>query len=509
MSYKNSFYFPHILFFGLIWTFAPLLFLPNYWLDIIEQLFVGKEWVLSTGKHPALTAILLYVFRQGLFGAPFAPFLLSQLMMGTVLWTIWRLGNLFLRPPQAIAAVFVSFNYYWMNFGSADYNNNITLIFAWGLSFYFGLRAIQTNRFRNWIGLGLAVGIGLHLKYTEIFFPASLVLFLAANKETRIFLKSARFYLATGIGFLLFLPQTLWILCGHLRTVQYAMTLEGENNPALFHLLCPADFAFQQLTFWVIPLIFLFPFFRKAGKEKKICFHKKGAPLSLEEKYLLAMTLIPFLFQVTYAAVSAQHIRLSLGCHLWIYVPVILLRFLPIIPGSKPVQKTKILNTAGAVTTLIVSAAITLAYPRITGACSRYLFPGKQLAHEVEKEWHTRFNESIPWATGEWWLAGNTAIYGKDHPHVHYSRGPDIFCGPWLATTWGTYEDIRNQGGVLLWEIREGEPEEPARLQELFPMAERVSDIQLDGLMTADVVHFRFGMAVIPPEKSAHPTNNK
>ncbi|MBO7707146.1 MAG: glycosyltransferase family 39 protein [Thermoguttaceae bacterium] len=527
--YDAAFFLKTVIPFALVWTFAPLLFLPNYWLDIIEQLFVGKEFVLSTGKHPALTAIILYLFRTMLGNASFAPFLLSQLMMGTVLWTVWRLGRLFLDPPRAAAALLVSLNYYWMNFGSADYNNNITLIFGWGLSFYFGLEALRTNRWRDWIGLGLAVGIGLHLKYTEIFFPVSLILFLAWNKERRRFLRSGRFWLAAAIGFLIFLPQTLWILKGNIRAIQYALTLEGDENPMIFHLLCPLIFAFIQLTFWVLPVVFLLPLFWGSVWEKRPvrpqsaagglsgalsagsaappvgrfgterdAVSQKGA-LSIEESYLLAMTFLPFLMQVVYAAISAHFVRLSLGCHLWVYVPIILLRFFPSRKDDSAVRKTISWNLIVAACVLLTSAAVALIYPLATEKCSRYLFPGKKLAARVEKEWHARYAVPIPWATGQWWLAGNLSVYGNDHPRVHYSRGPDLFCGEWQATTWGTYDDINRQGGVLLWEIRGGEPEEPPRLRELFPNAVRTDDFSLNGLLTAKGIEMRFGMAVVPP----------
>ncbi|MBR2694757.1 MAG: glycosyltransferase family 39 protein [Thermoguttaceae bacterium] len=504
--YTPAFFWKTVTPFAVVWTLAPLLFLPNYWLDVIEQLFVGREFVLSTGKHPALTAIALCLFRSALGNAAFAPYLLSQLMMGTVLWTIWRLGRLFLDLPRAAAVLCVSLNYYWMGFGSADYNNNITLIFGWGLSFYFGLAALRTNRWRDWIALGLSVGFGLHLKYTEIFYPVSLILFLVWNKERRHILRSGRFWTATAIGFFIFLPQTFWILEGNLRTIQYALTLEGEKNPAIFHLLCPLIFAFCQMTFWIIPLAFLFPLLRRRPKEKTSAFRTNG-PLSTEESYLLAMTFLPFLMQVVYAALSAHHIRLSLGCHLWLYVPIILLRFLPSSRTVSAVRMTVVGNLTVAVLVLFVSVAVTLIYPLATNRCSRFLFPGKRLADRVETEWHRRYDVPIPWASGEWWLAGNLSVYGHDHPRVHYSRGPDLFCGPWNATTWGTYDDIRRQGGVLLWEIREGEPEEPPRLRELFPTAVRADDFSLNGLLTAKKIGLRFGMAIIPPAQEQSPVS--
>jgi hypothetical protein len=503
-SYGSPFFWKTVLLFGVVWTFAPLLFLPNYWLDTIEQIFVGKEWVLSTQKHPALTAIILHTFRSILKNAPFAPYLLSQIMMGTVLWTVWRLGRLFLDPPRAAAALFVMLNYYWMNFGSVDYNNNVTLIFAWGLSFYFGLMALRTDRLRDWIGLGIAVGIGLHLKYTEILFPTSLIIFLAWSKMRRRYFCSGRFWLAVAIAFLIFLPQTLWILNGNLRTLQYALTLERDENPAICHLVCPLHFTFSQTAYWGLSLLWLTPLFL-GNADKKKSFHRYTTPLSMEESYLLWMTFLPFLIQVVYAAVSAHYVRFSLGCHLWIYIPIILLRFLPIRQDNTALKRTLFQNASLAVLVLLSSVAVTLLYPRITGRCSRYLFPGRALADRVEEAWHSRYDTPIPWAAGEWWLAGNLAVYGKDNPRVLYSREPDQFCGPWLVTTWGTYDDLRQQGGVLLWEIRESEPEVPNRLNELFPEAKREADIYLNGLLTADKVRFRFGMATIPPDEKGSP----
>ena len=215
------------------------------------------------------------------------------------------------------------------------------------------------------------------------------------------------------------------------------------------------------------------------------------------------MTFLPFFMQVIYAALSAHHVRLSLGCHLWIYVPVILLRFFPSREGNSPAKKAILWNVIVAVCVLAGSVAVTLIYPMATGKCSRYLFPGRSLAAYVEQEWHRRYDTPIPWASGEWWPAGNLAVFGCDQPRVHYSRGPDLFCGAWEATTWGTYDDINREGGVLLWEIRMGESDEPPRLHELFPGAVRIDDFSLNGLLTARNIRLRFGMALVPPPLSA------
>ncbi len=510
LSDRTSFWIPVTLF-CLVWTIAPLFFLPNYWLDIIEQFFVGREWVISTGKHPAFTATLFYHFWQLTGKAVFAPYLLSQLMMGTVLWTVWKMGKIFLNPRLASATVFVMFNYYWMNFGSADYNNNVTLIFAWALSVYFGLMALKTDRLGYWVALGVAVGLGLNFKYTVIFYVAALFLFLGFCPEGRRQYRSWKFYLSAAMANLLFAPQLIWLLNGHLRTIEYALTLEGEKNAPIYHLLCPLHFLLSQslyiVGFAILLLPLIYPTFRKSTKEtddgsapsRPVFFHSTGKRLTFDEAYLLAMTILPFLFQIIYAAISAQHVRFSLGCHLWIFVPILLLRFLPVHETDNAIFWTKFQNILIAIIVLIASVAITIAYPYVTGKCSRYLFPGRQLAAEVEKAWDTHYDIPIPWATGEWWLTGNVAVYGKDHPRIIYSRGPDTFCGPWLATTWGTYDDIRHEGGVLLWEIRDGEPNPPERLEKLFPEAILCEEIRMRALTSAPIPEFRFGMAILPP----------
>ena len=56
--------------FALVWAVLPAIFHTGYRNDVIELIFVGKEWVLANAKHPALTAWLAEIAGLHAGGAP-------------------------------------------------------------------------------------------------------------------------------------------------------------------------------------------------------------------------------------------------------------------------------------------------------------------------------------------------------------------------------------------------------------------------------------------------------
>lgn len=92
-------------------------------------------------------------------------------------------------------------------------------IFFWILSLHFFWRAIisedrlktQNSKLRNWLFLGISIGLGLLTKYTMAFFYACAFLFLLFS-EKRFLLKTTKPYLSFIISLLLFSPVIIWNL---------------------------------------------------------------------------------------------------------------------------------------------------------------------------------------------------------------------------------------------------------------------------------------------------------
>jgi 4-amino-4-deoxy-L-arabinose transferase-like glycosyltransferase len=86
------------------------------------------------------------------------------------------------------------------------------LLAAWAAALLCVVRGRRAGPAANrwWIGLGVAVGLGLLSKYAMLFFLVSLALWLAWDREARPLWRSGGLWLGIGLGGLIYLPNLLW-----------------------------------------------------------------------------------------------------------------------------------------------------------------------------------------------------------------------------------------------------------------------------------------------------------
>lgn len=85
-------------------------------------------------------------------------------------------------------------------------------LYFWLLSLYITCRMAvseQYHNLKNWIFLGISVGMGMLAKYTMVFFYPSLLLFLFLERKFYLFKKSG-IYLCILVSMLTFLPVIAW-----------------------------------------------------------------------------------------------------------------------------------------------------------------------------------------------------------------------------------------------------------------------------------------------------------
>lgn len=481
--------------FFVVWIIVPVLLLNNYRLDVVEQFFVGQEWVFGTAKHPSLTAIALDVVSRALFHAPFVPFFLSQLFVLATIVSIWSLARDIMPRPLALAATCAMFNYWFFHFESSEYNNNVTLNAAWAVSIVLCWFALKTNAVRYWIFTGIAIGVGLHFKYTMAEFAILMVIFLICDPQGRKYWKQPGPWLTTLTAFLIFLPHMIWIIQHDYITLQYATGLVQKNGWSA-HVLEPLDFLAGQLGYVVPVLIPLIPICGWLGRIDRTKFFK-----TFQDRYLLVVVAAPLLFQIALSAYKGLCIRGALGSHLWLFLTVYLVYSLKTDASPTKVTRSIRLSFLTQIVILVLSVVVVMAAPYIKGRGSRYHFPGKDLAQAVEQVWHEHCDRPLPWATGEWWLAGNTSVYGKDRASVYCTPGPNAFLSGSPFSTWGTLDDVRRDGCMILWHIYGPEPSQqvPPGFYEIFPEATILDPIEIRARTNAPVAPERIGMAIILP----------
>ncbi len=105
-----------------------------------------------------------------------------------------------------------------LQYGSFD-------LLAWVLLSYFTARLLRTGDARNWIGVGIAVGIGVLSKYTIAFPLLSLFVALLLLPDQRQALRQRWFWLGALAAVLIATPNLLWLAQHHWITLQMEHTI--------------------------------------------------------------------------------------------------------------------------------------------------------------------------------------------------------------------------------------------------------------------------------------------
>jgi 4-amino-4-deoxy-L-arabinose transferase-like glycosyltransferase len=94
--------------------------------------------------------------------------------------------------------------------GSWLVTTDAPLLFFWALSMYFLVRALDTDRWSDWLLCGVAVGLGLLSKYSMVFFGLGYTVWLAFTPSRRELLRSPKPYVAMAVAAAWLAPNLWW-----------------------------------------------------------------------------------------------------------------------------------------------------------------------------------------------------------------------------------------------------------------------------------------------------------
>jgi len=491
----------------LCWFVLPLVTMNNLRPDSLEITFMGKEWILSSNKHPAMAPWLIEIALMLTGRAAWAPYLVSQIAVLTVLWCIWTLSKEYLPRHLAFLVVVVSMNYRYLNIGSLMFHPSIAILPFWALSVVSVYYAFKTNRLLYWVLTGLFIACGMQCKYPMALLAMTLLLFVFVFREARRYRTGAA--ITVAVAFFVFLPQLLWLVQHDFSTLKYATQLAENQKSWVSHLFAPLVSALNQaalLIAVVIPLIPLASWRWRVHEE-----HWKD-PSLLKMRFLFFIVVVPVGIQLLLSAIGGANLRAGLGTHLWLFFPLLL------VYGIRMNFDPTRLKTAF---TLSVSVSLVTMVIFMGTYQLRFLFnetpnntdmPGRQLAVQVEKIWHDRHSTGaqptpLLYVAGGWELGANVAFYGKDRPTVlqtHDRWGLDNT--PPLPMTWASDDDLNTHGGIVLWRIFADNELVPSLLNDRFPEAEILEkSLSIPFQYRRECPPLRVGIAIIPPsDLSAH-----
>src|SRR4051812_19208836 len=120
-------------------------------------------------------------------------------------------------------------------------STDLPLLFFWTLGVVALQRALEPGGKKWWLGVGLALGLGLLSKYAMATFVASAGLYLALSDKHRAVLRTRWPWLALALGLAIFSPNVIWNAEHDWLSARHT----GDNanlQGTLFHPLKLAEF---------------------------------------------------------------------------------------------------------------------------------------------------------------------------------------------------------------------------------------------------------------------------
>ncbi len=238
-------------------TIARLIFLAGGQADLYPD--EAQYWVWSV--HPAfgyyskppLVAWLIWLSTTLLqTDDPFAVRLAAPLLHFATALVVFALARRLYDARTAAWSALAYVSLPGVSVSALIMSTDAPLLFCWAVALYAFVRAREAGGGRWWLLVGVAAGLGLLAKYAMAYWLVSALLFLLLYRDERRHL--GRFFAATGLALLIYVPNFLWNLVhGY---VSYRHT--GDNAALHGSLLHPEQFLeFLGAQFLVFgPLLF-------------------------------------------------------------------------------------------------------------------------------------------------------------------------------------------------------------------------------------------------------------
>jgi 4-amino-4-deoxy-L-arabinose transferase-like glycosyltransferase len=165
---------------------------------------------LSYFDHPPLTAYIIFLFSK-LTGPNLLAIRLGPLLFSFGFsWLIYQLGRKMFDERLGFHVVLLMNLLPTFVITSLFMTPDCPLVFFSALGWVLILKAIQEDRFSFYLWAGIALGLALLSKYTAVFFPVSIFLFLSLSPKHRYHLKRWEPYGGLFLALLFFSPVLTW-----------------------------------------------------------------------------------------------------------------------------------------------------------------------------------------------------------------------------------------------------------------------------------------------------------
>jgi 4-amino-4-deoxy-L-arabinose transferase-like glycosyltransferase len=478
-----AFIFIHVF----VWTIAPTITRYTLPMDAMEGAIWGHQLEWGYDKNPFMNSWLtaLAIKIGGYSGWP--VYLFSQISVAICFWAVWQLGKKMLPPLYAVLGVLLLEGVQYYNLHAIDFNDNTLELGTWALTILFFYQALREKKISDWMLTGLFAGLAMMTKYYTVLLLLPMTLFMLFNHNNRQQFKRLPFYYGLLTFLVIIAPHIIWLTIHDFVTVNYAFDRISSPPEWQNHFFYPAQFAWQQFETF-LPVFFLLAFLF-IGK-KSTLIQPQIKINDFDKQFLLYVGFGPLFLTILLSALTGIKLRAAWGqplLSLWGIIVIIWLQ--PNITPSKFYRFVAVLFSLLAVT--VASYCISLIR---ADAPSSANFPGKNIAAELTKTWHEKYNTPLHYVAGSRWIAGNIAFYSTDHPSVYINWNKQI--SPWIDEV-----KLKRDGAVFIWDPTEDQEANPKEIAKRFADLQQPALMQFMWLRNNSMAPVAVLVAFLPPNK--------
>ena len=288
----------------------------------------AQELALSYLDHPPLVAWLVAA-GTWLFGA--TPFGVRALLIPLTLlgaWYFYRYGATMGGRTTGLLCVLAFAVLPFFAVSGLLMTPDAPMIVAWAAALYYFKRSLIDDEPRAFLGLGLAMGLGLLAKYTIALLALAAFVFMLVDGRARRWFFRPQPYLAAGLATLIFAPVLVWNWQNEWASFVFQGTRRLVENP---------DFSSYLVV--VYALLLLSPAVAIAGFLVFGRIRRTLEPEARKRRFMLIMTAVPLAVFALYGAFSVVKFHWTLPP--WIaLLPMIMATLAwPIWPERQPINR--------------------------------------------------------------------------------------------------------------------------------------------------------------------------
>jgi len=442
---------------GTLWTVLPFLFYSAPPGDVPILLAIGHEFQLGSYLGPPLAFWLGEIaFR---IAGSFGLYLLAQACVVVTYWAVFTLGRAIVGTRHAVLAVLLMVGIAVFTVPSPDFGPAVLAAPLWALALLHYWRAVGEGDRGAWFLLAVDLGLLLLANYIGLILFGLMIPFVAAAPRGRAALAHPEPWIGLVLFGLVIFPHLAWLWHRYDLVLGYlseSRAFSGALAPGLW--LLAALMLTHLGLFLLAGLASGWP--RRRRELAPEIDRNPVEPFARSFVYFFALA--PGIVAIAIAVASGR-----LG-PLQRVTPLVVLSGLALIvfAGDRvPLYRERLVSSTwvGLLVAPPILVVIGIALlPWTFGTDLKIAQPINSEGSFFADNYQRRTGRPLEYITGDELIAPLVALGSPSRPHVYFDWAPN-------RSPWASADDIKTQGGLLVWPAADNAGSPPVELKAQFP----------------------------------------